>query len=122
MDLASVVRQAIKVAGESGIKAGEAAVIAAYPWLGWPVIKQLWTAVIEKFLSGYIKSLMDESTKILIPIINENLAEAAEAESEKLKALLDNSKTTEAELSRELEIWKRKYSDLIRMRVAAPDN
>lgn len=120
MDVVSGVRKGIGVLGDIGIKAGEAAVIAWQPWLGWPIIKQFWEGLIEHFTDAALKAMQDGSTTVLIPIINTASALAAEEESSKLKALLENEKTKAEDLSNELVEWKKKYAELIRMRIATP--
>lgn len=121
MDIVSGVRSGISIIGDAGIKAGEAAVIAWQPWLGWPVIKQIWQGILERFADAAIKAMQDGSTIILIPIIETAKAEAADEASTKLQALLDNEKTNAEDLAAEVAEWKKKYAELIHMRVATPD-
>ena len=121
MDIVSAIRQGIGVLGEAGIIAGEAAAVAAYPWLGWPIINQIFKAVVEKFADAAIKTMEDESTVLIVPVIDQAQANAASEASLKLQKDLEDSQTTQEELARDLDEWKQKYADLIHMRHATPN-
>lgn len=101
--------------------AGELALEAAYPWLKLPIINWIWKSILGKYAAAFIKALMDKSTEILVPVINELKASAAEEASAKLQKVIDDKNTTAAQLQREILAWEEKYEDLIRMRRATPD-
>jgi hypothetical protein len=121
VDIVSAVRAVLKAGAEIGVQAGEAAAIAAYPWLGLPFIKQIWETILEHYAAAFDKALMDESTKLIIPIIDKIKADAAEAESAKYKAMLEGANATSEQLQKENDEWEQKYADLIHQRRATPD-
>jgi hypothetical protein len=121
VDLISIVRSILKTGGEAGVKAGELALEAEFPWLKLPIISWLWRNIFEKYASAFIKALMDKSTEILVPVINEMRASAADEASKRLQKKLDEANLTAAQLEAEIILWEEKYEALIRMRRSTPD-
>lgn len=121
MDLVSAVRQAIKLGGQIGEVAGEAALEVAYPWLKLPIINWIWKTILEKYVNAFIKAIMDKSTELIIPIIDSHAASVAQAESDRLQKMIEDKNTKQAELEAEILRWEEKYEILIRMRRATPD-
>lgn len=117
-DVVSGVRDGISIIGNAAIKAGEAAAIAAYPWLGLPVIKQIWESILGHFLDAVILTMQDSSTRILIPIIDQAQADAANQATEKLKKDLEDVRADSLQTQRDLDEVKKAYADLIHMRTS----
>lgn len=116
MDVVSGVRAGIDIIGEAAVAAGEAAAIASFPFLGWPVVKQIWEAILEKYTTAVLVEMQNSSTRILIPIIDDAQGDAATAAAAKLQATLDAQAAQSEEVTRELSDLKEKYAELIRMR------
>lgn len=121
MDLISAIRRVLKLGGEAGVTAGELAVEAWAPWLKLPIINWIWRNILEQFTDALIKAIMDKSTELIIPVINEYAASAADKASEELKKVIEDKNATQAQLEAQIERWEKKYEDLIRMRRATPD-
>ncbi len=120
MDVVSAIRGGIGGLGKIAVAAGEGAVIAKFPFLGLPILKQIWEMIAEEFAKGAIGAFENGASNILIPIIDKAQAEAANAAKVKLQADLENEKTKSEELARDLAEFKKKYAELIHMRRADP--
>lgn len=116
-DVVSDVSDIIGIIGNAGLDAGEAAVIQAYPWLGLPIIEQIWEAVLGSFISAVLIAMEETSTRILIPFIDQGQADAANAAAAKLQKDLDDANASQTAIQGELDDLKKKYADLIHLRL-----
>lgn len=110
----------IGAVGEVALEAGEAALIAAYPFLGIPGLKQLWEFFVNRLAAYVIVELQKSSNVIIIKMTDAAQGTAADDASIALKKAQDDPNTTPEELANARADFKKKYADLIRTRVATP--
>lgn len=117
-DILSGVDAGISALGEVAVAAGEAALIADYPILGLPVIKQIWEFFLEKLEAKIVVQLQQGSAVIIIRANDEAQRAAADAAKEALaKAQLG---VDDAVHQKTLDDFEKTYGDLIHERISTP--
>lgn len=120
MDIVDVSDTAIAVIAETALQAGEAALIAEFPWLGLPFIKQIWQMLASRLASYAILELQKSSGILLIKMDNTAAAQAAKTSAEELKKVQDDPSKTTADREKARNDFKSRYADLIRYRTSRP--
>lgn len=116
MDGVQVADEIIGGVGSIALEAAEIALIARFPFLGLPIIKQIWEFFASQLAAEAIKEMKKGSTTLIITFKNEENNKAAKDAAEKLKVVQDDPASTSGEKSQALEDFRRRYSDLIRQR------
>jgi hypothetical protein len=117
-DAVSTANSVISAVGEVALQAGEAALIAQFPFLGLPVIKQVWEYIANKYAQAVLAELEKGSAAVIITADETAKGKAASAAAATLSKTQNNPKATAEEKQRAKEDFKAKYSDLIRTRIA----
>ncbi len=65
---ADLLSQILKELETGGVDAAEIALIAAYPWLGWPIIKQLLEFILTQAADLIYRQAAIATTKLVIDI------------------------------------------------------
>ncbi len=119
-DLVQTVDKTIGAAAEVAIAMAEASIIAAQPWLGTPVLKQVWTFIAEKYAHQVILSFMGATNNVIIDFGNEEKNQAAVDAKNELQSVLEQPEVDSQAKKKAKDDFKKKYADLIRQRTATP--
>ncbi len=121
MDSVQAADEIIGGIGSVAIQAGEIALIAQFPFLGLPVIKQVWEFFAERLAALIILELKKGSNVIIITVNNSVNNGHAKVAADNLKKVQSDPESTEKEKEEALAEFKRRYSDLIRQRTSTPN-
>lgn len=119
-DAVSNVDSAIAIIGDLALNVAEAALIVEYPFLGLPVIKQIWEFFVKKLESRVIEELAKSANVIIIHISETENAKAARDAADALKKVQDAPIKDQASIDKATEDFKDAYSKLIRLRTTTP--
>ncbi len=119
MDQVSAADTVISVIGEAALKAGEAALIVQYPFLGLPVISWIWEFFLGKLEALVILNLQKSSNVLIIRFSEEANAQAASAAADKLKQVQDAPQKNQADIDKALQDFKDAYQKLIGFRTSS---
>ncbi len=117
-DTLSGVDEAIAIMANVAVNAGEIALIAQFPWLGLPIIKQIWEFLVEKLEQRIVVELQKGSAVVIIRANVEAQKDAADAAASALAKAQEG--LDDAVHQRTLEEFQKTYGELIRTRVATP--
>lgn len=119
-DAVQVADKVIEVVADVALSVAETAIIAEVPFLGLPVIKQLWEYFARMLMSKLIEQLQNSSTIMIITGQNDLRAQEAGDAATALRAAQADPTITPEKLQGAKDDFKKKYADLIRERIATP--
>lgn len=102
------------------MSSAEAAAIANFPFLGLPVIKQIFDVIVRGIGSKMIQALEQSASIGIIDFGDATQNQAAKDAALALYAAQNNPATTAAELEAAKDGFKKTYAALISMHVATP--
>lgn len=117
-DAVSVVDSAESAIIRVAVEAGEAALIAEFPWLGLPIIKQIWEFFVSRLSEKVILALQKGTNIQIIDFGDAKKNEAAKQAKDQLQGVLNDPTSTAEARADALAAFRAKYADLVRMRVA----
>lgn len=112
-DAVQNVDSVIGAIGSVAVDAAEIALIAQYPFLGLPVIKQIWEYIVSKLETEVIAQLDKGANIITIEIIDSNENKSAVAANNNLKAVQGDPNATDAQKQAALQAFQSAYGKLI---------
>ncbi len=96
-DAVDAADNALSVIGGVALSAGEAALFAAIPWLGLPVISQIVSFILGQFEYQVILQLQKTSNTIIIYVTEEGNASGAKAASDALNEAISSPTATDSQ-------------------------
>ena len=112
-DAVTVSETILTTAGDIALQAGEAALIAQYPILGLPVIKQIWEFFASELEARVIAELEKSANVLIIQVSEQNNAVQAKNAATNLQTVQNDPKATEADKQKAIEDFKNAYANLI---------
>lgn len=104
----------ISTIGLVALEAAETALIARYPFLGLPVIRQIWQFFASKLEKEIVMNLQKGSADLIIDFKTDAEAKDAKLASDKLKAVQGDQGSTAQQISDAQDAFKDAYRKLIR--------
>ncbi len=98
----------------------EASIIAAQPWMGAPVLKQVWTFIAEQYAHKLVLAFMTVTNNAVIDFGNEEKNQSAKEAKDELQAVLEQPEVDPKAKKKAKDDFKKKYADLIRQRTVTP--
>lgn len=117
-DILTGVDDGISILADVAIKAGEAALIVQYPFLGLPVVKQVWEFFVSRLEAEIVADLKKGAAVIIIKANVE--AQRAAADAAKSALAQAQAGVDDAVHQKTLDDFQKTYGDLIRTRIATP--
>ena len=115
-DVLSGVDEGIAIMANVAVGAGELALIAQFPWLGLPVIKQIWQFLVEQLEQRIVVELQKGSAVIIIRANTQAQADAADAASSALRKAQEG--VDDAIHQKTLDDFQKAYEALISTRIS----
>lgn len=119
-DAVSITDTIISTVGSVATEAAEAALIAQFPFLGLPIIKQIWEYLFGILEQNIISELEKGSTALIITVSEDAHAATASATSQALNSVQNNPNATAEEISSAQTNFKNAYAALIGFRANTP--
>lgn len=112
--LASVINGVLSnIINTAGVDAAETAAIAAYPWLGWPIVRQIFDGILKVVAGEIYKQAAYAATKIVIDVqVELEESKTSDAFKNLQMALASGDKNAIAKASSNLDVA---YGNLIHM-------
>ncbi len=117
-DILSGADEGIAVLADFALKAGETALIAEFPWLGFPIVKQIWEFLVGQLEAKIVVELQNGAAVIIIKANVEAQKSAADAAASALAKAQEG--VDDAVHQKTLDDFQKTYADLIRTRISTP--
>lgn len=116
MDIVNVVTTIESTLIEISVEVGEAALIAEFPFLGLPVIKQTWQFIVNRIV-GKMSIALQKTTAIdIINFTEDERNKVAQKFKDKFQAVLNDPKSAPSIIAEAKDQFKKSYAALIAFR------
>lgn len=109
----------ISVVGEVVLQTAEAAVVADLPFLGLPIIRQIWEFLVGKLEQKIVEQLQNGTAGIIINISDQTQAAGAKSAADQLQAVEEDEKSTADDIQKARDNFRKKYSALVGFNISS---